>query len=179
MEPKGIIPAIRHLKVFEKALNSSHEWIVLLETRLGHVKSVVRHARQANKKVLIHIDLIQGLKPDEYGIEYLANEIKPDGIISTRGSVVELTKKHKLIAVQRLFLLDSLSLENYVNLNERYKPDYMEVLPGIVPDIIREIHQQTNIPIIAGGLIKKQSEVEEALAAGAIAVSTSCTDLWK
>src|SRR5690625_350518 len=176
--PEGIIPAIRQVKHFEKALSSPHEWIVLLETRLGQLRSLVDYARREKKKVLIHIDLIQGLKADEYGVEYLVREIKPDGILSTRGSVIELVKKHKILAIQRLFLLDSLSLDSNLKLSSRYKADYIEVLPGKMPEVIREIHGTVNIPIIAGGLIKNKQDVEEARQAGAIAISTSSVDLW-
>lgn len=173
-----IIPAIRNFKNFEKALESPHEWVVFLETRLEQLKSLVEHSRKHNKKVLIHIDLIQGLKADAYGVEYLAREVKPDGILSTRGSVIEAIKKHKLIAIQRLFLLDSLSLQNNVQQSSRYQADYIEVLPGNMPKVIKQIHTSSNIPIIAGGLITTREEVDAAIAAGAEAVSTSCTDLW-
>lgn len=173
-----IIPAIRNFKNFEKALQSEHEWVVFLETRLEQLKSLVEHSRKHNKKVLIHIDLIQGLKADVYGVEYLAREIKPDGILSTRGSVIEAIKKHKLIAIQRLFLLDSLSLVNNVKQSSRFQADFIEVLPGNMPKVIKQIHESSNIPIIAGGLITTREEVDAAIAAGAQAVSTSCTDLW-
>lgn len=174
----GIIPAIRRLKDFEKALVSPHEWMIFLETRIGQLKNLIEYSKRHNKKVLIHIDLIQGLNADEFGVEYLVREIKPNGIISTRSSVIDQVKKHDLIAIQRLFLLDSLSLENYVKLTSRIQPDYIEVLPGKMPDLINSIYQKTNIPIIAGGLITANSEVSIALDAGAVAISTSCTDLW-
>lgn len=177
-KPKGVIPAIRKLKDFEKALSSKHVWIVFLETRLGQLKGLVDYAKRENKKVLIHIDLIQGLKADEYGVEFLVREIKPEGIVSTRGSVIESVKKHQLIAIQRLFLLDSLSLDSNVKLTGRSKADYIEVLPGTMPGVIKEIQKQTNIPIIAGGLISEQADIEQAFKAGAIAVSTSKTELW-
>src|SRR5699024_11681794 len=107
--------------------------------------------KRYKKKILLHIDLIQGLKADEYGIEFLAHDIRPDGIVSTRGSVVELAKKKNLLAVQRLFLLDSLSLENNLRQGNRCRENYIEVLPGKLPEVIEGIHAQTDIPIIAGG----------------------------
>lgn len=176
--PNGIIPAVRRLKDFEKALASERDWIILLETRLSQLRSLVEYGKRANKKMLVHVDLVQGLKADEYGIEFLVREIKPDGILSTRGSVIEIVKKHKLLAIQRIFLLDSLSLENNVAITGRYKADYIEVLPGKMPEIIRDLQQQTDIPIIAGGLITTQKEVEAVFAAGAVALSTSSTELW-
>lgn len=174
----GVIPAVRNMKDFDKALESSQETIVLLETRLSQLKTLVHYAKRANKRVFIHADLIQGLKADEYGMEYLIREVKPDGLLSTRGNVISLAKKHHLIAIQRLFLLDSKALDNNLKLIERLQPDCVEVLPGLIPSIIEEVFQTTNIPIIAGGLIKNEMQVKAALDAGAVAVSTSKIKLW-
>lgn len=177
-KPTGVIPAIRQLKDFEKALASKHRWIIFLETRLGQLRSLVDYAKRENKNILIHIDLIQGLKADEYGVEYIARDIKPEGIISTRGTVIESAKKHNLLAIQRLFLLDSLSLDSNVKLTGRSKADYIELLPGTMPGVIRQIQAQTDIPIIAGGLLTSQADIDTALAAGSVAVSTSSSELW-
>ena len=177
--PSGILPAIRKMRDFEKGLQTSSDWIVLLETRLSQLKSLVEHSKRANKKVLIHFDLIQGLKADEYGMEFLIREVKPDGILSTRGNIIRLAKKHKLLAIQRMFLLDSVALEQNLKLSESLQPHCIEVLPGLMPDIINEIHKSTSIPVIAGGLISTTEEVSAAFEAGAIAISTSHTDLWE
>lgn len=177
--PTGIIPAVRKMKDLEKALESPHEWIVILETRLGQLNALVKYVKKAEKKVLLHIDLIKGLKADEYGIEFLAHEIKPDGIVSTRSSVIELVKKRKMLAIQRVFLLDSLSLENNIRIGNRYQPDIIELLPGKIPEIIEAIKVQTEIPIIASGLITTKEDADLALKAGAAAVSTSKKKLWQ
>lgn len=176
--PSGVIPAVRKIKDFEKALQTNRDWIIILEIRLGQVKGMVEYARKMNKKVLLHIDLIQGLKSDEYGVEFLVNEIKPDGIVSTRSSVVELVKKRRMLAVQRVFLLDSLSLEHNVRLRSKFHPDFIEVLPGKLPEVMEGMKKQTNLPIIAGGLITKQADIDAVFAAGAVAVSTSTRELW-
>lgn len=176
--PTGVIPAIRKMKDFEKGLETSSEWIVFLETRLSQLKSLVTYSKRANKKVLIHFDLIQGLKADDYGMEYLINEVKPDGILSTRGNIIKLAKKHGLLAIQRMFLLDSLALELNLKLIKDNQPDCIEVLPGVVPNIIKEIHENSKIPIIAGGLITTKVEIASAMNAGAIAISTSNKELW-
>src|SRR5690625_6059966 len=82
--PTGVLPAIRRMKDFEKGIETSHEWIVFLETRLSQLKSLVEYSRRENKKVLIHFDLIQGLKSDEYGMEFLIREVNPEDRKSTR-----------------------------------------------------------------------------------------------
>lgn len=177
-KPKGIIPAIRQIKDFEKALVTSHQWIILLDTRLGQLESLVAYAKRYEKKVLIHIDLVEGLKADEYGVEFLAQEIKPEGIISTRAQVIKAVKKHRLLAIQRLFLLDRLSFDSNIKLSGNSKADYIELLPGTMPHILKEIQDKTDIPIIAGGLITSKKEIDAAIDAGAIAVSTSDVALW-
>lgn len=176
--PSGVLPAVRVMKNFEKALETDHGIIVLLETRLSQLKNLVNYIHRADKQVIIHFDLIQGLKTDEYGMEYILREIKPDGIISTRGNVIGLAKKQGILAIQRVFLLDSLALEHNHTLIERVKPDCIEVLPGVLPSYTKRLSKMTDVPVIAGGLITDQTDVDAAMQAGAIAVSTSKTELW-
>ncbi|TRM13119.1 glycerol-3-phosphate responsive antiterminator [Lentibacillus cibarius] len=177
--PAGIIPAIRSMKDFETAIESDHSAVILLETRLAQLKSLVTYAKRANKQVFVHVDLIQGLKADEYGMEFLVRAVKPDGVISTRGNIIKLAKKHKLTAIQRMFLLDSMAVDHNLQLIDRFQPDCVELLPGLVPDIITQIYEEASIPVIAGGLIRNEQEVSSALEAGAVAVSTSNAELWK
>ncbi|CEI81226.1 glycerol uptake operon antiterminator regulatory protein [Oceanobacillus oncorhynchi subsp. incaldanensis] len=174
----GVLPAVRRMKDFEKVLESNHEHIIILESRLVQLKSMIDYAHRANKKVLVHFDLIQGLKADEYGMEFLQREIKPDGILTTRGNVIAAAKKHKLLAIQRVFILDSAALEQSIKLIQRFHPDYVEILPGLMPEVIEEITGEIDIPVIAGGLIKEEEQVKAALDTGAVAVSTSSRKLW-
>lgn len=173
-----VIPAIRNLKDFEKVLKTDHQKIIFLETRLSQVESTVKYAKQHGKEVFMHVDLIQGLKVDEYGLEYLVNNVKVDGIISTRANVISFAKKRNIIGIQRLFALDSHALDHNLDVCRKIKPDYIEVLPGILPDIIKEIRNSTGIPVIAGGLIRTQDDVKKAIEYGANAVTTSNTELW-
>lgn len=173
-----ILPAVKRIKEFEQLLNSDTRYIVLLETRLGLLRKIVRAGQKAGKKILIHIDLIQGLKADEYGMEYIIQSVKPDGVISTRSQVIKQAKKYGILSVQRLFLIDSQAIEHNVHIIQRVKPDYVEVLPGIVPGMIKEIQDRAEVPIIAGGLIRTTEEVEQALKSGAAAVTTSRKELW-
>ncbi len=175
---EGVLPAVRSMKDFESVLRSHHENIIFLECRLSQISSLVKYTKQQNKKVFMHVDLIQGLKVDEYGLEYLINDLKVDGIISTRGNVITTAKKHNVIGIQRLFALDSHAINHNLKICKRIKPDYIEVLPGIIPNILKEIHEETGIPVIAGGLIRTKEDVSHALNGGATAITTSNKDLW-
>jgi glycerol uptake operon antiterminator len=174
-----ILPAVREMKDLEKAMESKFNYIVLLDSHIGQLRGVMKLAKSYNKKILLHADLIQGLSHDEYAAQFLCQEIKPAGLISTRTSVVVTAKKKGLLAIQRLFLLDSIALNTSYKLLKKSQPDYIEVLPGVMPHIISEVKEQLQISIFAGGLIRSVENVEHALSSGAEAVTTSRKELWE
>lgn len=84
-----------------------------------------------------------------------------------------------MYATQRMFVIDSSAMNRSIELIQKTDPDFIEVLPGVVPKIIKEIGTKTGKPIFAGGLIETVDEVEAALEAGATAITTSDRVLWK
>lgn len=177
-ELKQVLPAVRQMKELERVLRLDHTYFALLDTHVAQLKPIVDMAKKNNKKVLLHADLVQGLKNDEHAAEFLCQEIRPAGLISTRATVLGVAKKRGLITIQRLFLLDSLSLETSYRTFDKIKPDVVEILPGLIPSMIEEVRKKTNVPVIAGGLIRTEDDVIKAIDAGAAAVSTSLQSLW-
>ena len=47
-----------------------------------------------------------------------------------------------------------------------------------MPKVIHKLVNEMEIPLIAGGLITDKEDVIHALSAGAIAVSTTLSDVW-
>ncbi|WP_066192173.1 MULTISPECIES: glycerol-3-phosphate responsive antiterminator [Gracilibacillus] len=178
MELRGVLPAVRKMKDFEKVIKSEHPLLIVLETRIDQLSKIVQLAKQHDKLVFVHADMINGLKVDQYGMEYLIHHINIDGIISTRASVIALAKQYQIYAIQRLFAIDSSAIEKNLELIHKAKPDYIEVLPGIIPSIVSDIANQIDVPVIAGGLIKTNEEVQAALSHGAVAITTSKAALW-
>lgn len=177
-QQQKVLPAARSLKQFEQLLRCEFQYIVLLEVHISNLKTLKLEASKNNKKLIIHADLIQGLKTDNYAADFLCNDIKPAGIISTRSNMILKAKSKGIIAIQRMFLLDTIALEKSYSLIEKTQPDYIEMLPGVIPELISEVYERTGIPIINGGLIRTKVHVQEALAAGAVAVTTSDKELW-
>lgn len=138
----------------------------------------VTRLRENGRKVFIHIDLVEGLGRDTVAVDYLMRHIRPDGVISTKANLLHHAKGIGLITVQRIFLLDSLSYERGVASARKLGPDLIEIMPGVMPGIIRELTRALPCPVIAGGLIRTQEDAREALDAGAIAISTSRQELW-
>ncbi|MCM3004692.1 glycerol-3-phosphate responsive antiterminator [Priestia koreensis] len=173
-----ILPAVRDMKQFERFLKSQFEYGVLLDSQLGQLKGIMREAKAHGKKLMLHVDLIQGIKHDEHAVDYLCQELKPAGLISTRSSVIVRAKQKGVYAIQRVFLLDTTALEKSYSLLKKVQPDYIELLPGVIPSFIEEVAKETGIPVLAGGLIRAEEEVKRALASGASAVTTSNKELW-
>ncbi|WP_163102966.1 glycerol-3-phosphate responsive antiterminator [Peribacillus alkalitolerans] len=173
-----ILPAFSNMKEFEQFLKSSYEIGVFLDMHISQLKNVSLLAKEYSKKIIYHVDLIRGIKSDEYATEYICQEFKPYGLISTKSNVIVKAKQKGIIAVQRIFLIDSHALEKSYKLIEKTKPDIIEVLPGAMPWIIKEVKERLNIPIFAGGLIRTEEEIKNALKAGASAITTSNKDLW-
>lgn len=168
-----VIPAISNEKDFEKFLESKYCYCVFLNMNISQLGILIDMTHKQGKKALVHIDLIQGLASDEYGCEYACQKLKADGIISTKGKIVEMAKKNKKIAILRLFLIDSKSLEKGLNLCNTIMPDYMEVLPGIADSIIPYIKERVDVSIMSGGLIKTEEQIDDCLNQGAKAVTIS------
>lgn len=177
MEQK-ILPASANMKEFERFLKSSYETGVFLDMHIAQLKHINEMARQHGKKMIYHVDLIHGIKNDEFATEYICQEFKPFGLISTKGSVILKAKQKGVVAVQRMFLIDSHAIEKSIKLIQKTQPDYLEVLPGAMPKMITEVKERVNIPIFAGGLIRTEEDVHAALNAGAAAITTSKRELW-
>ena len=99
-------------------------------------------------------------------------------MISTRAPLIKCADECGLETVQRMFLMDSQSFVSGVKLLKNSPCALVEVLPGLVPKAISFIGAELGRPVIAGGMITTRAEVEQALSAGAVAVSTSCAYLW-
>ena len=54
----------------------------------------------------------------------------------------------------------------------------IEMLPGIMPSVLKRFSSQLTLPIIAGGLIDNKTEIIEILNAGAIGASIGKKELW-
>lgn len=135
--------------------------------------------KKNDHEVFLHCDFIQGLNPNtKEAIDYIYEVIGPDGIISTKGSTIRNANKVGLKTIQRIFVLDTLSLTKSIESCQSNKPDAVEIMPGLMPTIISKLVKELPFPIIAGGLIHSKEDAMAALAAGASAVSASNSKIW-
>lgn len=174
-----VIAGLRDSKDLEKALDSRAIALFVLFGNINILPGIMQKARDHDKLVFLHIDLIRGVARDQAIITYLAEHNLCDGIVSTKNRLIRAAKEEGLMAIQRLFLLDSAALKTGERLLGNNQPDAVEILPGIAaPYFIEHVAHQPPCPIIAGGLIRKKEEVQDLLDKGVFAVSTSNQDLW-
>lgn len=174
-----MIPAIRDSRSLTLALERGAGVIFVLGEDVFALEESARAVREKKGYIFAHIDLIKGVAKDEAGIRSLARGLGIKGVLTTRSNLIGPAKKEGLIAVQRFFVLDSESLQTGLISVEKARPDAVEVLPGVIfPKIAERLKQEAIPPVIAGGLITKEKEVEEILSLGAVGVSTSCQKLW-
>ena len=175
LEANPVIAAICDDK-WQIALDAPVQVLFYLSANIFSLEEKVKQAHAAGKFLMVHIDLAEGIGKDSSGIQYLTN-CGADGIISTRANMIRQAKNHGLIAIQRVFALDSKGMESIDEMIRNSTPHLIEIMPGVVEKAIRR-YSGGKIPVIAGGLIETKAEVTGALRCGAIAASTGMKDLW-
>lgn len=178
LERSPVIAAVFESSDLDIAINSPCEIIFLLSGSICDLDAVIRKAHEKGKKLYLHIDLLEGAANDRSGLQFIKKHFCPDGIITTKSNVVRHAKELGLFVVQRFFILDSKSFESAFKTAKSTDADAIEILPGILPEITRQISQSARMPVIAGGLIRSKKNAVESLAMGAMGVSTSCKEVW-
>lgn len=183
VEANPVIAAVKSDAGLQAAVEMAEiQVIFVLYGDVCTIPEILEKIKAAGKKAMVHIDLIAGLSAKEISVEFIARQTRADGIITTKPALVRRAKELGIFAVLRFFVIDSLALKNIENLEMQCgtsRPDFIEVLPGVMPKVLGRIAKVSRIPMIAGGLITEKEDVIAALSAGAIAVSSTNQDVWK
>lgn len=175
LEDYPVIAAVKDDK-FAQALSSPVHVVFYLSADLLTVEERIGAAHAAGKKLLIHLDLAEGIGKDQSGLAFL-KKCKADGVISTRAQLVRLSREQGLFTVQRFFALDSQGVQSIDGILENCRPNMIEIMPGVVHKVTERLNKKGHA-VIAGGLIETKADVTAALNAGAIAISTGKAELW-
>lgn len=172
LEENPIIAAIKNMDDLELCCSLEEIRVVfVLFGDICTIRTIVKRLKDAGKIAIVHVDLIV--------VDFIKMSTEADGIISTKVPLIRRGNELNFITVQRCFLLDSMAYENLRQQQHQVKPDYIEVLPGIMPQVISKMCKVSKAPIIAGGLISEKESVMSALSAGAMAVSSTNHEVWK
>lgn len=161
---------------WQAAVGSDAEVLFMQGANILSIERDIGLAKENGKFVFVHMDLAEGIGKDRAAMEWLKG-LKTDGIITTRTQLVKAAEEIGLLSVQRFFALDSKGMRSIAETIETARPDFIEIMPGVIPKALK-LFTGGNIPVIAGGLIETKQEVAAALSSGALAVSTGKRELW-
>lgn len=174
-----VIPAIRKFEFVDLAIAAHGKIVYLLTGDPENCESMIQKILAADKLPIVNLDLLNGFSRDRYAVNYL-KRAGARGIISTHLDPLRHALSIGLYAVQRTFLLDSGAMDTITNQLKNTPVDALEVLPALVaPKILERVRAiPLDLPVVGGGLIQTLKEVEELLALGLSAVSTSNPQMW-
>lgn len=180
VQANPIIAAVKNDDELRRCLqlpNDIHV-VFILYGDICNIGRIVHQIKDAGKVTMVHIDLVNGLSGKEIAVDFIHSNTNADGIITTRPNLIRRAKELGLFTILRLFIIDSRALEEVKNVKD-VNPDFLEVLPGVIPSAIRRIKATTGLPILAGGLIVSKQDVIDALDAGAAAISATSEAVWR
>ena len=161
----------------DAALSSRAPVVFILRGNGLSLAPLVRRIHEAGKLVAVHIDLVAGLRQDRSGVAWLAGA-GVDAVISSHGQLMASIRNEGMTAIHRLLLVRRSQLDSAVLAVSRAAPDIVEILPGVLFPSIVDFMPPFEMPVLAGGFIRTDSDVRAVLSAGALGVTTSSTSLW-
>ena len=173
-----VIAAVKDEEGLKKCLESEIPIVFVLYGDICSISGIVSRLKKAGKIVIVHLDLITGLSSKEIAVTYLKSVTHADGLISTKPGIIKKAKEEGMFAIMRFFVIDSIAYESIRKQTESVRPDMIEILPGLMPKVIRHICRDSIVPVIAGGLITDREDIMGALGAGAISISTTNQKVW-
>ncbi len=175
---KPVIAGLKGLEYVSRAAAEGIRACFYLTGNIFELRDITKLCHENGQLIFAHVDLINGIAKDSHGMMVLAEEVQVDGILTTRSHLITAAQKAGLLGIQRLFMLDSEALQTGLKMLQTSKPDAVELLPApIMPHIVGRLPQKLP-PIIAGGLVETEQELQMVLRPPVVAVSTSKMELW-
>ncbi|AJY75164.1 glycerol-3-phosphate responsive antiterminator [Paenibacillus beijingensis] len=178
MNDYPVIASITEERQVEKAAACGVRRVNLMTGTINNLGQIVGRLHDSGKQVFVHVEMVGGIGRDAAAIQYLANAFKIDGIITTKSNAVATAKQVGISSIQRVFAIDSAAVETALRMIKSCGPDEVELMPGLMPRIIREMKMKIKQPLIVGGLIRHDDEIKAALESGADYVSIGNDYFW-
>jgi glycerol uptake operon antiterminator len=173
-----VVAAVKDYQGLEKCLESESTMVFILFGDVCSISDIVTKIKNSEKYAIVHIDLIEGLSSKDVAVDFIVKYTNADGVISTKNNIIRYAKSKGLITIQRFFLLDSLAFSNLARHASYECADLIEILPGVMPKIVKKVVNISKVPVIAGGLISDKEDIINALGAGAVAISSTNPQIW-
>lgn len=178
LESSPVIAAVKDDKGLMRCFETECSVVFILYGTVCTIREIVEKVKAHQKTAIVHVDLIAGLSNKEVAVDFMKQNTRADGIISTKPLLVKRAVELGMYGGQRTFMIDSMALATLKKQLETFQPHFIEVMPGIMPKVLKEMRAYTKIPLVAGGLISDKKDIMAAFDAGADAISTTKDELW-
>ncbi|WP_198084725.1 glycerol-3-phosphate responsive antiterminator [Variovorax sp. E3] len=172
-----IIATLYGAEQIDAFIDSASEIAIVANVELRKLHGVVATITRADKIAIVNIDSCEGISPDKGGVEYLA-EIGATSLVSTRVATIQRANRAGLLTMQKVFVTDRSTWPRSVKALEQSDPNLVQLMPAPMLSHIAIKERNALPPIVASGFVSTHNDVRSALAAGAVAVSTSDTAMW-
>ena len=88
LQDSPVIAAVKSEEDLKKALSSECAIIFVLYGTILNLGEVINEAKSGGRIVFVHADLIEGLTGKEISAEFIAQNTRADGVISTRNNII-------------------------------------------------------------------------------------------
>lgn len=175
-----VIPSVRQLKDLDYALTLDHlPYVLLGQVHLGNLQQLTSRCHKAGKKVIVNLDLVGGLGNDKVAMKFLKQLFNVDVVIATNPSKADMLRGVGIDVMQRITIMDSMSLDSGIAVLKDTKCSVIELRPGIYAleylDLFRQVK---DADFILAGFVNNLTLVEQARQAGFRGIITSSKELW-
>lgn len=158
-------------------LASRAEVAIVANIELRKLRLVVSTITKADRVAIVNIDSCDGISQDKGGIDYLA-DLGATSLLSTRMATIQRANRAGLLTMLKVFVTDRSTWPRSVKAIEQSDPNLVQIMPAPMLAHISDAEKQSMPPIVASGFVCSQEQVQHALRSGAIAVSSSDSELW-
>ncbi|MEK4251314.1 glycerol-3-phosphate responsive antiterminator [Paenibacillus sp. FSL W7-1287] len=178
LEELPIIASITKQEQIEAVLKSKVKRVNLMTGDIMTLSSIITDLHKAGKQVHVHLEMVSGLGRDLSTVQYLSKTFGIDGIVSTKSNMIAAARQVGIRSIQRIFGIDTAAIDTAIKMIGQVQPDEVELMPGLMPRVIKDLKQKISCPLIVGGLIRHEEEIRQALEYGADYVSIGDKRYW-
>ena len=92
LQNSPIIAAVKDREGMRAALECDSQIFFVLFGTICDIDEIVGEIKSAGKTVFVHLDLVEGLAGKDVAVDFLQKVASPDGIISTKPSLLKYAK---------------------------------------------------------------------------------------
>jgi glycerol uptake operon antiterminator len=171
------VPSVIFPLNYSEFLQSPRALCTLAAVPLDACERVFSDLSQHGRIALLNIDTCPGFGRDDAVLTFL-KRIGVAGVMSTRLALLQKARSLGLFTVQVLFLTDGSTVGKGAASIRSANPHLVQVMPFPVIAHLTAPERRNLGRFVASGFVRTRSDVTDAIASGAMGVTTTTVDLW-